>query len=106
MVNIDGTNLREISTGGSPGKSSWSPDGKRLAVIESRAETSSEPKSDLVVISLDGSPKQIVVENQVLYWQMDMNWSPVADWRFAALGYFRGPSQHSAFRLMPIGSVR
>jgi Tol biopolymer transport system component len=76
VVNIDGTNLREISIGGSPEKCSWSPDGKRLAVIESRAERSSEPKSDLVVISLDGTQKQIVVENQTLYGQLDLNWSP------------------------------
>jgi len=76
VVNIDGTNLREVSTGGRPGKCSWSPDGKRLAVIESRAEASSEPKSDLVVIALDGTQKQIVVENQTLDWQLDLNWSP------------------------------
>ncbi len=76
VVNIDGTNLREISTGGRAGKCSWSPDGKRLAVIESRAETSSEPKSDVVVIALDGTQKQIVVENQTLYWHLDLDWSP------------------------------
>ena len=76
VVNIDSTNLREISTGGRAGKCSWSPDGKRLAVIESRAEASSEPKSDLVVIALDGTQKQIVVENQTLYWHLDLDWSP------------------------------
>ena len=78
VVNIDGTNLREISTGGRVMRSSWSPDGKRLAVIESRAETSSEPKSHVVVIALDGTQKQIVVENQTLYLHLDLDWSPDA----------------------------
>jgi Tol biopolymer transport system component len=76
VVNIDGTNLREISTGGRVMRSSWSPDGKRLAVIESRAETSSEPKSYVVVIALDGTQKQIVVENPILYLHLDLDWSP------------------------------
>lgn len=73
VVNIDGTNLREISTGRAI-KCSWSPDGKRLAVIESRAETTSEPKFDVFVIALDGTQKQIVIENGTLYWRLD--WSP------------------------------
>ena len=76
VVNIDGTNLREISTHGNPVKCSWSPDGKRLAVIESRAEPGSDSKSDVVVIALDGTHKQIVLENQTLDWQLDLNWSP------------------------------
>ncbi|MGI8733910.1 MAG: hypothetical protein ACR2LM_11515 [Pyrinomonadaceae bacterium] len=75
VVNIDGTNLREISTGGRPGKCSWSPDGKRLAVIESRAGTPSEPTVDVFVIAPDGTQKQIVIENRIFYWG-SLDWSP------------------------------
>ncbi len=74
VVNIDGTNLREIYTGGRAGKCSWSPDGKRIAVIESRAETTSESRSDVFVIAPDGRQKQIVIENRTLYWHLE--WSP------------------------------
>jgi Tol biopolymer transport system component len=74
VVNIDGTNLHDVSTGGRAVKCSWSPDGKRLAVIESRAETTSEPKFDVFVIAPDGTQKQTVIENRTLYWRLD--WSP------------------------------
>ena len=74
VVNIDGTNLREIYAGGRAGKCSWSPDGKRIAVIESRAETTSESRSDVFVIAPDGRQKQIVIENRTLYWHLE--WSP------------------------------
>ena len=85
VVNIDGTNLREIPTGGRAVKCSWSPDGKRLAVIQSPAETTSEPRFDIVVIAADGTQKQIVIENRTLYvlrgWApagefVSMEWSP------------------------------
>ena len=81
VVNIDGTNLHEISTGGRAVKSSWSPDGKRLAVIESsRAEITSEPMFNVFVIAPDGTQKQIVIEHALalagsLYWWR-LDWSP------------------------------
>jgi TolB protein len=74
VVNIDGTNLHEISTRGRAVKCSWSPDGKRLAVIESRAETTSESRFDVFVIAPDGRQMQPVIENVTLYWRLE--WSP------------------------------
>jgi TolB protein len=74
VVNIDGTNLHEISTGGHAVECTWSPDGKRIAFSESHAETTSEPKFDVFVIAPDGTQKKTVLENLTLYSRLD--WSP------------------------------
>lgn len=76
VVNIDGTNLREISTGGSAVECTWSPDGKRIAFSEAHAETTSEAKFDVFVVAPDGTQKETVHENITLYSPLD--WSPDA----------------------------
>jgi Tol biopolymer transport system component len=73
-VNIDGTNLHEISTGGRAVGCSWSPDGKRIAFSESRSETTSLSRFDVFVIKPDGRQKETVVENLTLYSRLE--WSP------------------------------
>ena len=74
VVNIDGTNLHDVSTGGRAVGCTWSPDGKRLAFSESRAQTTSESKFDVFVTAPDGRQKQTVIENLTLYWRLE--WSP------------------------------
>ena len=76
VVNIDGTNLHEISTAGRAVECTWSPDGKRIAFSESHAETTSEPKFDVFVVAPDGTQKETVLKNITLYSRLD--WSPDA----------------------------
>ena len=74
VVNLDGTNLHEISTGGRAVECTWSSDGKRIAFIESHADSTSVPKFNVFVIAPDGTQKKTVLENLTLYSRL--YWSP------------------------------
>lgn len=74
VVNIDGTNLRKISSSGAAVQSSWSPDGKLIAVIEDRPEPAAESRFNVFVIQPDGRGQKGVLENVPLYSRL--SWSP------------------------------
>ncbi|HEY6245827.1 MAG TPA: hypothetical protein VIX17_17885 [Pyrinomonadaceae bacterium] len=74
VVDIEGTNLRLISSAGRASECVWSPDGKQIAFMESRRETTVEPKYDVSVVRPSGQEKQTVIENVPLY--SHLSWSP------------------------------
>jgi Tol biopolymer transport system component len=74
VVDINGSNLHEISGDSRSVECSWSPDGKRIAFSESRDEATGEPKFDVFVVDPSGENKQKLFENLTLYTRLV--WSP------------------------------
>lgn len=74
VVNIDGTNLRQISNSATAVQCSWSPDGKLIAVSEERDEPGSESRFNVFVVQPDGRGQKRVLENVPLY--SGLSWSP------------------------------
>jgi Tol biopolymer transport system component len=74
LVNIDGSNLRLISTSSRASDCAWSPDGKLLAFSEYRAETTPESRFNVFVIQPDGREQKTILENVPLY--SGLTWSP------------------------------
>ena len=74
VVNINGTNLRQISSSRSAVQCRWSTDGKLIAVAEDRPETAPESRFNIFVIQPDGRGQKRVLENVPLY--SDLVWSP------------------------------
>ncbi len=78
LIDVDGGNLRHLPGGGRSVECSWSPDGKSIAFVESRAETTPEARYDIYQTDTNGSNKQILAGNIALY--SSLVWS--SDGRF------------------------
>ena len=74
VINIDGTNLQQISNSATAVQCSWSPDGKLIAVSEDRLDAASESRLNVFVIQPDGRGEKRVLENVPLY--SGLSWSP------------------------------
>ena len=67
LIDVDGTNVRTVSTGFS--SPTWSPDGTRLAFVATRGS-----RSQIVITDVDGAHEEIVTEPGLATGQPD--WSP------------------------------
>lgn len=74
VVNIDGTNLRQIASGGALVQCSWSPDGKLVAFSEYHPERGSQLLFNVFVVQPDGRGKRSVLEKVTIH--SSLVWSP------------------------------
>ncbi len=74
VIDLKGGNSRHLGGGDRNVECNWSPDGKRIAFVESRAETTPQPRFDVYLTDTSGTNKQTVAENLTLY--SKVVWSP------------------------------
>ena len=99
VVNADGTNLRDISSGiAFPGMPDWSPDGKRIAFA-----TGGVSNSDIIVMSSDGWGIVNLTPNATHSQETDPAWSPDGS-RIAFVSTSHNGTNYEVFTMKADGS--
>ncbi len=73
VANVDGSGLRQLTTGGDEGAPTWSPSGDELAYVSAPAG----PDSDIWVMNSDGSAQRNLTGHLGFEYEYAPEWSPL-----------------------------
>lgn len=96
VMDVDGTDLTQLTTGGKDYNPSWSPDGTRIAFTredDGKADANTVVTSDIFVMNADGSGIQRLTETQPGSTDRDPVWAPDGSKIAYAAGRTGGPGR-------------